>query len=531
MAGLALTYLFWGSLLLRCGGVETNPGPNPPPEERESETDRPDWVVPGKTAPDPVWRHLAPPDSGDSSPPGEEPSRSDLIAMLHSMRTLMDTRFDEARQETRDLRQESAAMQERNAELAQLVDSLQMTDDLEGRSKRNNLLFLGLARRDKETPEESSLSTYSRYKRDINTLPEDVQFDIYHGLFTQNKQCQLYMEFSQLKVFSRILRVNNKRAKLHYMFQYLMDHNPDLIETLTQQFSQQMAECPVGSHADLVKCLHAGHALGSFFSEAGWFKHSEIVYEECLATVDKDTSEASLFRALEYSVRLFHVQNANCRYKAATQTCTKTFAIVESLSAQGFTVNCAILYAEQCALLFAQSLYDEAFKACFSALRELNSSVTVRTVVDVLRQCAKACVVKREFKKAEVLIKLAVHQAREQFGIEHPKYADALLDYGFFLLNVDAISSAVTVYQLALSIRMKVFGGNNLHVAIAHEDLAYATYVFEYSTGKFKDARDHAQKAIDILCHILPQDHLLLSSSKRVKGTCCVVGRTFSLRA
>ena len=43
--------------------------------------------------------------------------------------------------------------------------------------------------------------------------------------------------------------------------------------------------------------------------------------------------------------------------------------------------------------------------------------------------------------------------------------------------------------QLALSIRMKVFGGSNLHVAIACEDLAYATYVFEYSSGKFSDAR------------------------------------------
>ena len=43
--------------------------------------------------------------------------------------------------------------------------------------------------------------------------------------------------------------------------------------------------------------------------------------------------------------------------------------------------------------------------------------------------------------------------------------------------------------QLALSIRMKVFGGNNLFVAIACEDLAYATYVFEYSSGKFADAR------------------------------------------
>jgi hypothetical protein len=36
----------------------------------------------------------------------------------------------------------------------------------------------------------------------------------------------------------------------------------------------------------------------------------------------------------------------------------------------------------------------------------------LQLVVDVLRQCSKACVVKRDFKRAEVLIKLAVHLAR-----------------------------------------------------------------------------------------------------------------------
>lgn len=37
--------------------------------------------------------------------------------------------------------------------------------------------------------------------------------------------------------------------------------------------------------------------------------------------------------------------------------------------------------------------------------------------------------------------------------------------------------------------RQSVFGGVNLHVAIAHEDLAYASYVHNYALGKFKQAR------------------------------------------
>lgn len=108
--------------------------------------------------------------------------------------------------------------------------------------------------------------------------------------------------------------------------------------------------------------------------------------------------------------------------------------------------------------------------------------------------------------------------ARECFGTQHHKYSDSLLDYGFYLLNIDSVGPSVQVYQTALDVRLSVFGGNNLHVAIAHEDLAYASYVHEYSSGKFSDARCHAEKAMDIMTHILPKNHLLLASSKRVKA-------------
>jgi len=78
---------------------------------------------------------------------------------------------------------------------------------------------------------------------------------------------------------------------------------------------------------------------------------------------------------------------------------------------------------------------------------------------------------------------------REQFDSRHQKFADALVDYGFYLLNIDLVSQAVKVYKTAIDIRLAVFGGNNIHVAIAHEDLAYCLYVFEYSSGKFQEAK------------------------------------------
>ena len=51
------------------------------------------------------------------------------------------------------------------------------------------------------------------------------------------------------------------------------------------------------------------------------------------------------------------------------------------------------------------------------------------------------------------------------------------------MLNVDCITASMQVYQQALKVRKACFGGDNLQVALAHEDLAYATYVNEYSSG------------------------------------------------
>ena len=73
-------------------------------------------------------------------------------------------------------------------------------------------------------------------------------------------------------------------------------------------------------------------------------------------------------------------------------------------------------------------------------------------MVDVLRHASKACVVRRQFSKAEALVREALLYAREVFGDQHPKFADCVADYGFYLLNVDSISKSLNAYQTALEV-------------------------------------------------------------------------------
>ena len=53
--------------------------------------------------------------------------------------------------------------------------------------------------------------------------------------------------------------------------------------------------------------------------------------------------------------------------------------------------------------------------------------------------------------------------------------------FSSYLLTVYYAPASVEVYQRALGIMKTYFGGDNLRVALAYEDLAFATYVNDYS--------------------------------------------------
>ncbi|XP_069134767.1 amyloid protein-binding protein 2-like [Argopecten irradians] len=375
------------------------------------------------------------------------------------------------------------------------------------------------------------VSSYYRYKRDVKALPENVQFDIYYKLYNKGQLCQLGMDFSDLDTFSKVLKIIDKRHLLHHSFQALMDHCVRLSDILADAFTVQLmpSTCPDTVSRD--RAIQFGLSLGGFLSDAGWFYASEKVFKGCLLLCQMDDVTSSLLKALDCSVRLLHVQNANCRYKEAEVTRSVACQCLEVLHERNVPVNTSAFHTECCTLLFAESLYDEAIKYCSKAVKELSASLPHKVIQSrcwcFLQQTLLSStniLIRISFLKQQLKVKISAGQLivcindRSMFGGQHPKYSDALLDYGFYLLNVDSITAAVQVYQMALDIRQSVFGGNNLYVAIAHEDLAYASYVQEYSSGNFKNARDHADKAIEILGHILPQEHLLLSSSKRVKA-------------
>ncbi|XP_055523588.1 amyloid protein-binding protein 2 [Wyeomyia smithii] len=318
--------------------------------------------------------------------------------------------------------------------------------------------------------------------------------------------------------------------------------------------------------------INNGVRLGSFLSEAGWLEESLHVFNITLLMIQLlRTSYMRYLIELNCLQKLLYAQTAFCCFKEASLSCAQALNIIDKLTQQhqqqcrprrspsgnrssssskhknsnskpssdynstshssGKTTGSdndslsdipnsllANIYQQISALHFYRSEYDLSYRWSIRALKHINRHTPDKIVVDVLRQMAKSCVVKRQFQSASMLIKQAVCRAGTSFGTNHQKYADALLDYGFFLLNVDSIANSVAVRTEALEILCRIFGSRNLHVAVAHEDLAYCLYVLEYSSGKFDSATVTVERAIDIMKELVPCNHLMLASAKRVKA-------------
>ena len=220
--------------------------------------------------------------------------------------------------------------------------------------------------------------------------------------------------------------------------------------------------------APLAPILEAGFALGSLFTEAAWHLAAITVYKTCRGLVQKLHPLEPCYTnyKLETLSRLLHSLAAFCMFKDANPVAHQLEECLKSNQALSpFTFpNLAAVYNELSSFRFTKSEYQESYDWAMLALQALVPASPLKLVIDVTRQASKACTVKREFRKAEMLVKHSLLLTKATFGAEHVKYADCLVNYGFYLLNVDRISTSVDVYRTARDIRLNCFGKKNLQV-------------------------------------------------------------------
>jgi len=372
------------------------------------------------------------------------------------------------------------------------------------------------------------IKNFSKLQNGLEFCPENILFDVVYQIYERKDIDLLTSVLSHFGTFSKLLKIGDKRSRLHKMLQATIDKNkrgPDLLaQAFHQDIDMFLSKQPSRSHNSLqvsnsCKTLQFGFTLGGFFCEAGWYPAATTVHRACVNILRRlnETDSGYLFVKVECLTKLLHSLSNYCQFSEAGNIYTELTSYVWEKELTPVTYpNLAYIYSEFSSYHFLKGDYKEAYKWAIDSIKLLSQNLPPKLTIDVLRQASKSCVVKREFAKAEILVKQVVALSKSVYGPSHIKYADSLIDLGFYLLNVDCIAKSMQVYQNALDVRRESFNGDNLQVALAHEDLAYATYVKEYSSGKFNGARRHAEKSLAIMGKHLPADHLFLASSKRV---------------
>merc|ERR1712223_1708545 len=341
---------------------------------------------------------------------------------------------------------------------------------------------------------------------------------------------QLEKHLSTLNVFLNFLQLGHKRIDLHKMFELIngtviaqrtgttsQEEVTDLHLTNNsgpKQLSEILQEAFVNTifGSNPAANVVLGLNLASFLMDSGWYVAATKVLfslEDCF----KDTISPGARN--EISTKLLHAFSEYRQFDRGGEV-LKKLSIFASAEGKPRINSSSSELCEISNYFYWQSLFPDAHEFGMRAIKSISALTPSRVAIDVLRQAGKANVVRRQFSLAHLLLCEALLYAQEIFGKHHLRYADCLMDFAFYLLNVDEVGKSVQAYQEALTIREKILGHHNLLVAKAYEELAYATYVHEYSSGHFEKAKKHAEAALLIMHYIIPSNHLLVASSQRV---------------
>ena len=223
----ALVFLI-ATLLHRSGDVELNPGPPPMngnTRQTRLQTNNRSLSV------DNIDRT-----SARNEGSVQEPSLSDVMQMLSGMKQDMSQRFDtlsghldtmndsvsglrnevtQLAREVEEMRSENEQLKAENRELTDRLGEVEKKlDDLEGRSKRNNLIFTGLQKQtqaDYESWEDCEKLVQDLIHNQLK-IPDDIQFDRVHRM-RKDPKSPIIARFTNFKDKQRVLKQERKLSE------------------------------------------------------------------------------------------------------------------------------------------------------------------------------------------------------------------------------------------------------------------------------------------------------------------------------
>jgi hypothetical protein len=241
----------------------------------------------------------------------------------------------------------------------------------------------------------------------------------------------LMEELANLDMFIKLLKYASAKQSMLKCFQALLsDGKPIAFELCNKYVCKTQDEYPDGAMDtlnankqpdDMLTMINHGMRLGTFFSDSGCLEESLSVLSTVLKLIERLDRDPSITVLLELSClqKLLHAQAAYSCFKEASQSSLRALNFIksnpldETQSAKSVPMSLlANLYQQISVLHFCRSEYDLSYKWSLKALQCIRQDSPTKIIVDVLRQAAKSCVVKRRFQCATMLIKQAVTRAR-----------------------------------------------------------------------------------------------------------------------
>lgn len=214
------------SLLLCAGDVELNPGP---PKELPKDSMRQTRL--GSSG---VGRTMSLNTGSGQATSSKEPTLVDVMDMISDLTARIDNQFEEVkeefhnlredyqtlhgeveqlREEVSDLRSENDSLRREKEKMAERMENLVLkVDDLEGRSRRNNLIFSGIPKVRNESNEQCESAVRSFISDKLECDGSSMEFDRVHRLNSKDDS-PVIARFVFYKQKQEVLRAKGRKLK------------------------------------------------------------------------------------------------------------------------------------------------------------------------------------------------------------------------------------------------------------------------------------------------------------------------------
>ncbi|XP_023333223.1 amyloid protein-binding protein 2 [Eurytemora carolleeae] len=196
---------------------------------------------------------------------------------------------------------------------------------------------------------------FSRFTESMVWLPENILFDIFYQVYndrsTPQSSATLASELRSFDLFSKLLKVGNRRGNLHQIIQFTASTNTSFLTSLVQS---------------LQKGLEAGINFGGFLMEAGRFLEAINTFRICLTNVDSQNLPG--FWREEIQCRLLNSLSNYCLFSEAETVFNALNNTVKSNPNLPKPLVCRI-FNQFSVYSFLCSSYNESFQWSLQALK------------------------------------------------------------------------------------------------------------------------------------------------------------------